>query len=104
MGDDHVRAQRDADEQVDDQADDRTVRADCRHGRRLFSAGKVAHHRHVRGIEKLLQNRRRRYGQREARQLVPDRNRCSISSFCACKAKDFLLIQIPEKYSTGEDE
>ena len=28
----------------------------------------------------------------------------SISSFCACNAKDFLLIQIPEKYSTGENE
>ena len=72
MGDDHVCAQRDADKQIDDQADDRAVRADCRHGRRLFSAGEVAHDRHVRGIEKLLQNRRCRYGQRELGQLVPD--------------------------------
>ena len=70
--DDDVRAERDTDEEVHQQADDRAVRAHGGYGRRPLRAGEVADDRDVRGVEKLLQNRRRRHREGEQRNLVPD--------------------------------
>ena len=70
--DDDVRAERDADEEVHQQADDRAVRAHGGYGRRPLRAGEVADDRDVRGVEELLQNRRRRHREGEQRNLVPD--------------------------------
>ena len=69
----HVRAQRDADEQVDDQADDRAVCADGRDRHSAELAGKVADDGDVRGVEQLAQNRRGRHRNGKARDLIPER-------------------------------
>ena len=47
VGDDHVGAQCDADEQVDHQTYDGAVSAHRRHGHRAGVAGEVAHHRNI---------------------------------------------------------
>ena len=65
----HVCAQRDADEQVDDQADDRAVCADGRDCHGAEFTGKVADDGDVRGVEQLAQNGRHRNG--KARDLIP---------------------------------
>ena len=70
---DDIAAQRDADEQVDDQTDDRAVCANRRDTGRACAARKVADDGDVRGIKELLQNCRCRDGQCKARQFVPDR-------------------------------
>ena len=72
VGDDHVRAQRNADKKIDDQADDRAVCTDSRDRRRSARTRKVADDRHVRRVKKLLQDRCRRHRQRKLRDLVPD--------------------------------
>ena len=72
VGDDHIGPQGDADEQIDDEADNGAVGPHRCHRRRALRPGEVAHHRHVGGVEQLLQNRRRRHRESESGQLVPD--------------------------------
>ena len=70
--DDDVRAERDADEKVDDEADDRAVCAHRRDGDCARIAREVADDGNVRGVEELLQDRRGRDRQGKERQLIPD--------------------------------
>ena len=70
--DDDVRAERDADEKVDDEADDRAVCAHRRDGDCARIAREVADDGDVRGVEELLQDRRGRDRQGKERQLIPD--------------------------------
>ena len=70
--DDDVRAKRDADEKVDDEADDRAVCAHRRDGNCARIAREVADDGDVRGVEELLQNRRGCDRQGKERQLIPD--------------------------------
>ena len=53
-GNHYISAQRNADEQIDDQGDNRAVCSNCRHRDGLSRAGEVSHHRNVGGIEQLL--------------------------------------------------
>ena len=71
-GDDDVRAQRNADEKIDNEADDGTVCAHGCNGQRARVAGEVADDGDIRGVKELLQDRRGSHRQRKERQLVPD--------------------------------
>ena len=70
--DDDIRAERDADEKVDDEADDRAIRAHRRDGDCARIAREVADDGDVRGVEELLQDRRGCDRQGKERQLIPD--------------------------------
>ena len=70
--DNDIRAERDANEEIDDEADDRSVRAHRRDRHRARIAREVADDRDVRGVEQLLQDRRGGDRQGEERQLIPD--------------------------------
>ena len=82
--------QRNADEQIDDQADDRAVRADGRYGRRFCLSGEIAYHRDVRSVKKLLQNGRRRYGQGKPGDFAPNGAAEHIQLLRMQKRQDFL--------------
>ena len=73
VGDDDVRAERDADEQIQNQADDRAVGADGGHGGRAHIAREVADDGDVGRVEQLAENAGRGDGQGIAREFVPDR-------------------------------
>lgn len=84
-GNDDVRPQGDADEQIDQQPDHSAVGADGGHGCRPVRYGKIPHHGQVRRVKELLQDRRGGDGQRKTRQLAPDRAVEHIQ-FLACFA------------------
>lgn len=73
IGDDHVGAQGNADEQVHHQADDGAVGPHGGHGGgALRGSGKVPHDGHIRGVEQLLQNGGGRHRQGKAGQFIPN--------------------------------
>ena len=73
VGDDDVCAERDADEQIQDQADDRAVGADGGHGSRAHIAREVADDSDVGRVEQLPEDAGRGDGQSIARELIPER-------------------------------
>ena len=73
VGDDDVRAERDADEQIQNQADDRAVGADSGHGGRAHVAREVADDGDVGRVEQLAENAGRGDGQGIAREFIPER-------------------------------
>lgn len=72
VGDDHICAQGDADEKVQDQSDDRTVGAHGGNCRRGIRRAEFSHHRDVRCVEKLLQDAGCRHRQGIPGELIPD--------------------------------
>ena len=73
VGDDDVRAERDADKQVQQQTDDRTVRADGGHGNGAQLTREVADDGDVGRVEQLPEDTGRRDRQGIARELAPER-------------------------------
>ena len=71
--DDDVRAERDADEKVDDEADDRAVCAHRRDGDCARIAREVADDGDVGRVEQLPEDAGRGDGQGIAREFIPDR-------------------------------
>lgn len=68
-GDDDIRTDRDAGEEIDEQADDRSITSDGCHG---FLADEGADNRCIRSTEKLLQHARQRKRQGEFENLISD--------------------------------
>ena len=86
VGDNHVRAKRQADEQVDHQAGERHVGADSRHGKGSLVAREVADNDRGNEIRQLLQDARRGHGESEQGNVAPQRTsghvnvlRCGVS-------------------------
>ena len=73
VGDDDVRTERDADEQIQQQADDRAVGADGSHGGRAHIAREIADDGDVGRVEQLPEDAGRGDGQGIAREFIPDR-------------------------------
>ena len=93
VGNDHIGSQGNADEHVDDEANDGVVGPHRRHCQRPRRAGEVAHHRHIGGIEQLFQNGCGRHRQGKLRQLVPDGPVKHIQLFlCLCCQGKFPLF------------
>ena len=92
-GDDDVRAKRDADEEIDDEADDGAVRAHGRDRQRARLSCEVADDGQIRGVEELLEDRRCRHRQGKERKLVPDRTvqHVDLVFFAVCHKKNTLL-------------
>ena len=73
VGDDDVRAERDANEQIQQQADDRAVGADGSHGGCAHIAREIADDGDVGRVEQLPEDAGRGDGQGIAREFIPDR-------------------------------
>ena len=73
VGDDDVRAERDADEQIQQQPDDRTVCTDSGHGDRAQLTREVTDDGDVGRVEQLPEDAGRRDRQGVARELAPER-------------------------------
>ena len=73
VGNDHVGTQRNTDEEIDHQTNDETVGSHRRHGDGAGGTAEVAHHRDIRSVEQLLQNRRCCHRQSKLRDLIPER-------------------------------
>ena len=71
VGDDDVRAKRDADEQVEDESGDRRVGTDGGDRRGAVGLGEVADDHDAGCVEELLQNAGRRHGERESQDFRP---------------------------------
>ena len=96
LGDDDIRAESDADEQVDQKTYNRCVAADRRHG--LF-ADELTDDRHIRRIEQLLQDAGQRQRQRKEKDLAAQRSMDHIYGMFIfpCFAHRFLSVSVPYK-------
>ena len=95
VGDDDIRAEGDADEQVDDERDERAVCADGGDGNGLVRTGEVADNGNVGGVEQLFQNGCCGDWQGKLRQLAPDRavEHVEPLAFCGSHVEFLLSIQ-----------
>ena len=96
-----IRAEGDADEQVDDERDERAVCADGGDGNGLVRAGEVADDGNVGGVEQLLQNGCCGDRQGKLRQLAPDRAVEHVEPLAFCGSHVEFLLSIQKHLDCG---
>ena len=99
--DDDIRAEGDADEQVDDERDERAVCADGGDGNGLVRAGEVADNGNVGGVEQLFQNGCCGDRQGKLRQLAPDRAVEHVEPLAFCGSHVEFLLSIQKHLDCG---
>ena len=98
---DDIRAEGDADEQVDDERDERAVCADGGDGNGLVRAGEVADNGNVGGVEQLFQNGCCGDRQGKLRQLAPDWTMEHVEPLAFCGSHVEFLLSIQKHLDCG---